>query len=158
MQSDADGNLYMADVETGSIRALRKRDNMLLTLSGNGHVSAGRAPLREGPSYELNLDEGVSIAATGRPLDGEGSLYLATAGRIRPDCYRNKERGGLWWYRTVAGGGKAPLGARTNTRRRLYASGIRPRSRLQTKGSVSSLRLVAAKRNVTFFFGLQETG
>jgi len=38
MQSD-DANIYMCDMTSGMIRVLRKRDGMLLTISGNGHIT-----------------------------------------------------------------------------------------------------------------------
>ncbi len=108
MQSDAGGNLYMCDMTSGMIRVLRKRDRTLLTISGNGHVTAGRVPEKEGPAYSLNLDQNVYIAAQGEPLEGKGSLYLATQGRVLR-LWRNEKKGGLWWYELIAGGGPTAI-------------------------------------------------
>lgn len=110
MQSDKAGNLYMCDMTSGMIRALRKRDGMLLTLSGNGHITAGRPPEKEGPAYRLCLDQLVYIAAVGEPLEGKGSLYLATEGQVLR-LFRDEARGGRWWYERAAGGGKTNITA-----------------------------------------------
>lgn len=108
MQSDDAGNLYLCDMTGGILRAVRKRDGMMLTISGNGHINAGRLVEKEGPAYRLGLDQMVYIAAVGDPLEGKDSLYLATGGYVLR-LYRNEAQENRWWFEQLAGGGDKPI-------------------------------------------------
>jgi len=152
MNSDAEGNLYMCDMTGGAIRVLRKRDRMLLTISGNGHMTAGRVPEKEGPAYSLNLDQNVYIAASGKPLEGEGSVYLATQGRVLR-LYKNKAKGGTWWYELLAGGGSTTVtGPKEYDTATVNLRG--PRVIATEDGKVGVVRMVGGgnqKRNILFW-------
>lgn len=110
VNSDSAGNLYICDMESGAIRALRWRDRMLLTLSGNGLITAGGAPGKEGPAHRLRINQDITFAPVGEDvLEGKGSLYFITNGFVLR-LFLNDAKGGVWWYERVAGGGKRAPG------------------------------------------------
>jgi hypothetical protein len=104
------GNLYIYDMDGNAIRAVRKRDGRLMTLTGNRYLTFG-TPGKEGPAEQLRLAyDGFiampSIAAVGNPLDGEGSLYVSDDSGTVVRLWRRKDKDGQWWYERVAGLGK----------------------------------------------------
>lgn len=127
MESDAAGNLFMCDMMTGMLRAWRRSDGRLLTLSGNGHMSAGRPPERQGPAYRLNLGSTVNMAVVGTPLDGQGSVYLSNGyDGILLRLFRNGQQDGIWWYEQVAGGGLKPHAHGVDALEARLGSNVRP--------------------------------
>ncbi len=115
VEADAAGNLYLVDIKAHAIRAVRKRGGRLFTLSGNGHITFG-SPLAEGPAEHLRIGTLAAssrpyLATVGNPLEGEGSLYYAAAdGQVVVRLFRNKAKGGRWWYERVAGLGSKKVG------------------------------------------------
>lgn len=107
---DTAGNLYLYDATTCNVRAIRRSDKRMFTLSGNGHVSFG-GPLTTGPAHRLYLGSVAMIAlprlhAIGDPMTGNGSLYVwDSEGEVLVRLYRNPDQGGTWWYEHIAGGG-----------------------------------------------------
>ncbi len=102
--SDLEGNIYFLDFISGSIRALRWRDRRMITLSGNGHITAGM-PGMKGLARDLCLGQWVYVAAVGKPLDGDGSVYVSSH-RVVARLFR---KDGVWQYERVAGGGKTRM-------------------------------------------------
>jgi hypothetical protein len=93
VNSDVAGNLYICDMESGMIRALLRRDRMLMTLSGNGLITAGGTPGQQGPSYRLRINQDLHFAPVGDPLDGKGSLYFISDGIVLR-LFRNELKDG----------------------------------------------------------------
>lgn len=152
MGSDDAGNIFMCDMTSSMIRALRKRDGRLLTISGNGHMTAGRVPQDSGPTYRLGLDQLVYIDATGDALEGDGQLYIATQGRVLR-LFRNQEKGGLWWYQRIAGGGKQTID-QPGTYDALSVSLREPRVIVSAEGKVALMRRIGggvAARTMLFW-------
>lgn len=152
MESDGTGNVYMCDMTSGMIRVLRKRDGMLLTISGNGHITCDRTPGAEGPAYRLSLDQSVFLAAVGEPLEGKGGLFVATQNRVLR-LFRNPKRDGRWWYETVAGGGKTTI-TEAKEYPALGANLREVRVVTTADGKVGVIRMVgggSAKRNILFW-------
>ncbi|MBA4388115.1 MAG: hypothetical protein C0404_09050 [Verrucomicrobia bacterium] len=124
--TDTNGNAYVFDHVSSCIRAIRKSDGRLMTLTGNGHVTFGNAGA-SGPAYTMRMgseEDGIGIcmneiAAVGDPLSGAGSLYVSDAdGGVIVRLYRNAAAGDEWWYERIAGLGTqspAPGIAATNT-------------------------------------------
>jgi RNA polymerase sigma-70 factor (ECF subfamily) len=114
---DAKGNQYVTGVPTTAVRVITT-DGMVRTIAGDDRYLPFTG-VEEGPASMLpsslggaeagHRGSGVSLSVKGFPLEGEdqGCLYTTMAGypcRI----FKNKEKGGRWWYRVV-GKGAAPL-------------------------------------------------
>lgn len=124
--SDTNGNVYVFDFVSNCIRAIRKSDGRLITITGNGHVTFGN-PGVSGPAYTMrmgSLENGLGVcmnelAVVGDPMSGAGSLYVSDAdGGVIVRLYRNASEGDEWWYERIAGLGAlspAPGVAATNT-------------------------------------------
>lgn len=104
---DTAGNFYFYEIVSNCIRALRKRDGRMFTITGTRYISSG-TPGRGGPADQLNLYHECFIAmpamaAAGNPLEGTGSLYATdgSGGVVR--LWKEK---GVWQYERVVGIGK----------------------------------------------------
>jgi hypothetical protein len=111
---DTAGNIYIYDATNCNIRAIRRSDKRMFTISGNGHVSFG-GPLAEGPAHMLYLGSVATIelprlTAVGNPLSGNGALYVwDPQGWVFVKLYRKMTEDGIWWYEHIAGGGSASV-------------------------------------------------
>lgn len=104
---DTAGNMYFYETGSNCIRALRKRDGRLFTLSGTRYIDSGM-PGKSGLADGLKLYHDCfitmpSLAAVGNPLDGDGSLYVTDDTGAVLRLWREK---GVWRYELVAGTGK----------------------------------------------------
>ncbi|MBA4388116.1 MAG: hypothetical protein C0404_09055 [Verrucomicrobia bacterium] len=104
---DGAGNLYFYEHSSNCIRALRKRDGRIFTLSGNRYIASGR-PGKGGMADSLKLFHECfitmpSMAAVGNPLEGDGSLYVTDDSCAVVRLWRDK---GVWRYELAAGLGK----------------------------------------------------
>ncbi len=96
-----------------TVRAVRARDRRLFTLAGGRYHNMGTPTAKEGPADQLRLFCACFIAmpglaAVGNPMDGDGSLYVVDDTNVLVRLWRNKEKGGIWWYECIAGLGKTP--------------------------------------------------
>ena len=141
LDCDAAGNVYVFDPVAAAVRAVRKRDKRIFTLSGNRYTTYG-SPQKQGPAHTLRLggsDQQLGIAMThfvavGDPMDGDGSLYVSDHdGGVVVRLYRNKEKENAWWYELVAGLGKqkpAPGLAGTDVKLLIPRVAISPEGRV----------------------------
>ncbi len=111
---DTAGNIYIYDATNCNLRAIRRSDKRMFTISGNGHVSYG-GPLSEGPAHLLYLGSVATIElpriqAVGNPLTGNGAVYVwDPQGWVFVKLYRKMDQGGVWWYKHIGGGGSASI-------------------------------------------------
>jgi hypothetical protein len=118
---DAKGNQFVMGPPTSAIRCIMP-DGIVRTIAGDDRWMPFNG-VEEGPASMLPTDlggaehghrgSGVYLTVKGLPLEGEeqGCLYTAMGGypcRI----YKNKEKGGRWWFKVV-GKGAQPLPAKT---------------------------------------------
>ena len=113
VDADTDGNLYMYDMKACAIRAVRKRDGRLFTITGNRDLTFGHPIAKSGPADRLRLAQNAfidmpTIAAVGNPLEKDGSLYFGD--NWANIIIRLWRKDGVWQYEVVAGGGKAEPG------------------------------------------------
>lgn len=104
---DTAGNLYFYETSSNCIRAQRKRDGRVFTLSGTRYICSG-LPGKSGPADTLKLYHECfitmpSLAAVGNPLEADGSLYACDDSGAVVRLWRES---GLWRYERVAGLGK----------------------------------------------------
>jgi len=109
VDSDTAGNLYIYDMKACAIRAVRRRDGRLFTITGNRDMTFGSPVAKTGPADELRLVQNAfidmpTLAAVGNPLEGDGSLYFGDnwAGVV----VRLWRKDGVWQYEVAGGNGK----------------------------------------------------
>ena len=117
---DAKGNQYVMATPTMAVRCITT-DGMVRTIAGDDrylpYTGAEEGPACMLPS-ELGGAEaghpggGVYLTVKGLPRGGEdkGCIYTAMGG-YPSRLFKNKEKGGRWWYKVVGKGGQ-PLPAK----------------------------------------------
>ncbi len=128
VDSDRAGNIYFFDPSNCALRAVRKRDGRLFTLSGNRYTCYGRPGAKKIPADRLVLlDQQFidmpTLAAVGNPLEGEGSLYFTGPSlNVIVRLWREKD---VWQAQVVGGlGDKAPASGVPLAESKLYKTGV----------------------------------
>jgi hypothetical protein len=110
---DDDGNMYLYSSKACALRVIRKSDNRIFTITGNKSVTFGRSSVvtgmaaNNGPASMLRFmggDRDVVISPVGRPITGNGSIYVTDADAIFR-IYINPDQDNEWWFEHISGPG-----------------------------------------------------